>query len=363
MKLEAIQNDFNEIKNVWEHYWNKEIIKRPPVVIRVWEKVEKENIKIDYWEKRYYYANTHKYKEALKQIELILDNVLYMGEALPFFSPDFGPDQFSAFLGAELEFSQNSPETNWVSPVIDNWKKFSPLQLKENSKVWQGVLEYAKILKNNAKEKFLIGVCDFHSNVDTLVALRGAEKFCMDLYDSPDLIKDAMNQVIKIYKIVYNKLYEISGFNHETGTIGWLPLWSSKKFAVIQADYITLISPEFAKEFVIPALEAEAEFLDNSFYHLDGPGALPHLDNILSIKKIFGIQWVPGAGQPPMYKWMDLIKKIQNAGKGIIIQGIDNIEIVKKIHKELNPIGVVYHMDLKSRKDAEEIIKWLENNT
>jgi hypothetical protein len=34
--------------------------------------------------------------------------------------------------------------------------------------------------------------------------------------------------------------------------------------------------------------------------NLDGPGTLPHLEDILGISEIDAIQWVPGAGDPPL---------------------------------------------------------------
>jgi 5-methyltetrahydrofolate--homocysteine methyltransferase len=58
-----------------------------------------------------------------------------------------------------------------------------------------------------------------------------------------------------------------------------------------------MISPEMCRRFVVPALEYEASCLKHNIYHYDGIGALTHLDDILAIQSIDGIQWVPGAGQ------------------------------------------------------------------
>ncbi|MHA1883965.1 MAG: hypothetical protein ACW96S_02840, partial [Promethearchaeota archaeon] len=54
--------------------------------------------------------------------------------------------------------------------------------------------------------------------------------------------------------------------------------------------------------------------------HLDGPNALLHLDDLLAIPELTGIQWVPGDGREPMghEKWYPIYKKIQAAGKNIV---------------------------------------------
>ena len=36
---------------------------------------------------------------------------------------------------------------------------------------------------------------------------------------------------------------------------------------------------------------------------------------LLSLGQLRGIQWIPGDGQPPPEKWLELLKKIRDAGK------------------------------------------------
>ena len=47
-----------------------------------------------------------------------------------------------------------------------------------------------------------------------------------------------------------------------------------------------LISPQMFDEFAKPELEATCERLPRAFYHLDGPGQLPHLDSLLEIENL-----------------------------------------------------------------------------
>ena len=51
----------------------------------------------------------------------------------------------------------------------------------------------------------------------------------------------------------------------------------------------------------------------NSLYHLDGKGALIHLDKILAIEKIDAVQWQPGDGAGFGYKWIQIISCINKA--------------------------------------------------
>ena len=54
---------------------------------------------------------------------------------------------------------------------------------------------------------------------------------------------------------------------------------------------------------------------------LDGAGQLPHLDSLLSIEELKGIQWVPGDGAKPCTEWPEVYRKIRDTGKRIQIYG------------------------------------------
>jgi hypothetical protein len=55
--------------------------------------------------------------------------------------------------------------------------------------------------------------------------------------------------------------------------------------------------------------------MEHAFYHLDGKGQIPHLEALLSVPRLRGIQWVPGEGNPAPEGWLPLLKRIREAGK------------------------------------------------
>ena len=72
------------------------------------------------------------------------------------------------------------------------------------------------------------------------------------------------------------------------------------------------------------AVIQEIRNADQSIYHLDGPGQIPHLDILLEIPELDGIQWVPGAGNPGTgsAEWFPMYRRIQEKGKLLILQGM-----------------------------------------
>jgi len=55
---------------------------------------------------------------------------------------------------------------------------------------------------------------------------------------------------------------------------------------------------------------------------------LRHLDTLLALPEIHAIQWVQGVGtDQPILQWLEVIKKIQAAGKGVVVDlQLDELE-------------------------------------
>ena len=64
------------------------------------------------------------------------------------------------------------------------------------------------------------------------------------------------------------------------------------------------------------------------------------------------VQWVPGAGQPRTVEWMDLLQKIQAAGKSVWIYDW-TVEEIMAYHKELAP-DKEWHYPYSGLSDAAE---------
>lgn len=351
--------DLDRVQDVWNHFWAGEMLGRPPVVASV-TKPGMEPFKEE--RHRYQDALEGRFRERMESIDRWLESTIFLAEEIPFFIPDFGPDQYAAFFGGTLEYSPDSPGTNWIEPWVENWDDVLPLKIDESNPLWRGVLEYSGMLAEHARGRYLVGGCDLHSNLDALSAMRGPERMCMDLYDCPDRVEAAMRDIRKTYGAVCEALYEAGEMAGQDGTIGWLPLWSPGRFGTIQCDAMCLLSPEFNRRLVLPALEEEAASLDHCAIHFDGPGALPHLDDVLAIEAIDVIQWVSGAGQRPMHEWTDVLLRCQKASKGVQVYGV-NPDQVRSLHPTLNPARVVYCVEIESAEECQELLAWLDRNS
>lgn len=347
------KSDFVRTQKYWDAFWSHHLIDRPCTM--VFAKKGDERFSMPRLQ-----AVDESFDVSSSAAQKYLDGTIFLGEAMPGFRPGFGPDQMAAFLGMPLKINPKSRDTSWTEKIVTDWKDFMPLRLDDNNAVWQRMKEFHKAAEAFCKDKCMLLNIDLHSNIDCLEAMRGAEKLLFDIIDQPELVDTLIKQVRPIYKQIYDHLWQY-GDKSRIGSISAMQLYSRGKTDFIQADFICLLSPDMFRRFVLGAIEEEAAFLDDAIFHLDGPDALKHLDDILAVKAIKVVQWVPGAGRKPNYEWPEVIDKIQAAGKAAILYG--TCEEVKHFHGRYKPELVVYHVEADSQSEGLELLEWLKNNT
>ena len=341
--------DFQRAQKYWDAFWAHDIIDRSPVII--WYGNPEEGF--------INHPMKNDFSETISKLDLYFDKTLFMGECMPCYRPDFGPDQMAAFVGAPLISGPKGTNTSWSEKIVTDWKEALPLTIDGSNVAWLRMEEYHKVIADHAKGKFLISNLDMHSNIDLLEGLRGAENLLFDMLDQPDIVLKALADARRLYTKVFNKFWSY-GKKDKLGSTSWINLYSRKKYNPIQADFIALLSPDMMRKFVLPAIEEEAQFLDHSCFHLDGPDALKHLDDILAIKEIDCIQWVPGAGNKPQIEWPDVLHKIHKSGKATIIYA--KPEQIKAIHKDYPSSLVVYETTVGTEEQGLELLNWLVKN-
>ncbi len=193
-----------------------------------------------------------------------------------------------------------------------------------------------------------------------LASLRGPSNLIIDMFRNPKLVKRAAGKVLELWHWCYEKLYGLMK-EYMEGTSAWMGIWCPKRWYPIQCDFAYMLSPKLFRNHVLPYLRKHCEELDYTIYHLDGPCQIPHLDYLLDIPELSGIQWVPGSGMvargmhcgSPV--WMPMYKKIQEKGKLLVI----NVPLthVKYVLKNLSPQGLLIQTAAQSVKDAVKLLK------
>ena len=317
MAIDFDHNRFERIIDTSRRWWSGDL-KRPLIQVttkdRAPERAEPQ-IAYEFYNAAYPLSITA--EDIIDRIDYNLSCLTFHGDAFPHYMPFFGAGVLAAFLGAQLD---QRKETCWFhplsnEPITDITFQFDPYNIWFNrikniysagAERWDGLVQLA--------------ITDLGGNLDILSSFRPGEKLLFDLYDYPEHVKrltwEAHEQWWNFYEM-FDNLIRPPNY----GCTAWTPIFSEKPYYMLQCDFAYMISPDMFDEFVKPELTASCKRLTNAFYHLDGPGQLVHLDSLLSIDELKGIQWIPGDGSPGIRHWPDVYRKIRNAGKLIQIFG------------------------------------------
>jgi hypothetical protein len=281
-----------------------------------------------------------------------MDKIYWAGEAFPFYFTNQGPVSIPAYLGAKWEFDER---TGWGRAVIDDWEDFNYIEdMDENNPYWKATMDITRLAVEAFKGKGLVSMSDLGSGGDELVTLRGNDRMLTDLIDCPKIVKEKLEWVKGFLEKYYDVLFDII-YPELDSTVTWLGSYYEGRTVTLQCDFSCMISEKMFQEFFLPIVQYQASKFDRVCYHLDGPGAIRHLDALLAVPEIHAIQWVPGAGAPPMAEWIDLLKRIQDGGKAV--HASCKPEEVEPITRALKPEGLCIGTYALNKEHADQLLK------
>jgi hypothetical protein len=288
----------------------------------------------------------------------------FAGDALPVFCPWLGPDQFAAWLGAELVLKPREA-TSWSKPFVDDWVGHQKLQIDPQNRWWRLYLSLVRESVRVGRRKWVTGYPDLHSGIDALSAIRGPDNLALDLVNHPDLIHRAMRQLTKLWKFVVDTVSEMV-LPAGQGTSNWTMGWSEQRFLCIgQNDFSCMISPAMFETFCGQDNLECCAHVERSLYHLDGPGAIRHVPLLLRLARLDAIQWIQGASSPLPSEWLDLLLTIQAAGKSVQLyygeghgKGADLKRELDILGGVLDPARLFIWATLDSIQTAEDFVRY-----
>jgi hypothetical protein len=282
-------------------------------------------------------------------------------DVLPSASADLGPGSLALFCGSKPGFAE---DTVWFYPCIEEIaapEQLPPLRFDPSHSWWKTTEKILSACAAQARGKYIVGCPDLIENVDVLSSLRGAQTLMMDMLERPEWVESKIWEINQVYFDAYQRIYDIIKLDDGSSAFGAFYVWGQGKTAKLQCDASAMFSPEMYQRFVVPALTAQCEWLDNSIYHLDGTQAVCHLDSLLGIKPLDAIEWTPQAGIEPggNKRWYDLYKRILAAGKSVQVVNVE-LHDIKPLIDAIGTKGVYMLIQFKDEHEAEQALKIVE---
>lgn len=352
------KQDTEECKRRVEAWWHHEIVDRAVVQVRAPRTQRRAAIVPDMGTRdvEAWFTDPDLVVPRLKQQ---LADTCLGGEAFPVMFPvSINMVAITAaYLGSPLQFVNTS--TTWSHPIIDNWAQRPAFRFDPASKWWH-VSERLLGAAVEQADGYYVGVPDLNGPTEILALLRGTERLALDLYDHPREIKPALAEINRAWYDAWCAADAIA--SQPGGHFFWMGIWSERPAIDLQSDFSCMMSPEMFDEYFVPFLAEQTEMVERTIYHLDGPGAIKHLDSLLALPDLDGIQWVPGAAGAPAIEWIDLLRRIQDAGK--LVYAYCDKGHVQTLLAELRPEGLMLIVNgCESESEAHALLENVERWT
>lgn len=275
------------------------------------------------------------------------------GEAVPALFPVSTkmPAILAAYLGCPLTFVGQT--TAWAAPIFESWDDPPPLEFDTENEWWRRSARLLETAAARAPGRYFVGLPDLNGPGEAVARLRGSERLCFDVIERPRQVKDAIDKVTRAWHDCFRECLRIVN-RHVPGSISWMGIWSDEPAVDLQCDFSIMISPGMFRDIFLPSLRQQTELVGRTIYHLDGPGAVRHLDALLSLPRLSGIQWVPGAGAAPMGEWIELLRKVLESGKLLYIEC--ELHEVEPLMRRLPHPGLLLRVRCNSRPETDELL-------
>ena len=291
---------------------------------------------------------------------------LFLAESFPNLETAWGPGSVAAYLGSEIGFKE---DTVWFEPCVEDWEDAPALKFDPENKWFQEHLAFVKEVRRLVGDDVSVDMPALMENIDVLSSLRGAQDLMMDLMEDPEEIAARVQQVTDAYFEYYDRFYDMVKNDQNGNSYSCFQMWAPGRFAKLQCDASAMISADAFREFVQQSLIEQTRKLDYVLYHLDGEGAIRHLDALMEIEGINALQWTPGDTGPDgtCPDWDPIYDKVMRAGKSIWIKVYsgdfeDWIRHMDRIVKRYGSHSVFFFLPEMSYEQGTRLIRYAEEN-
>ena len=347
--IQEIKPHFDQSAKRWEAYWHHDLTDRSILIASLAKPGFTPHAHVTYRDRVY------------GNLDIIMNNTLdnarntlWLGDSIPNFWASLGTHEIASFCGYETEWAADGLDMNWCKHADRNWDEILPIRLDKTGFWWKRTVEVYEKTKQILQGRLIPYSMDFHTNLDLLLSIRGDAELCIDSLDCPDMVDKGIEDACEVFKDLWELFKAVSGCE-EYGY--FCSLYSEKPTTSLACDFSALIGPELFHRWGVAALTYESELVgDRTVYHWDGPDAIKHCDDLLAIKNIHTLSYVPS---PYTYhtEFIELYQKCQAAGKGIYFAG--SPEEIKQAYPLLNPALTVYQANVAGMEEFDALEDWM----
>ena len=326
-------------------YYPAEQFPQGHVSWRIGQELEPHDVRFDAFRKDY---------EALYRTHFEADDdFFYVGSAY------WGIPWLEAILGCPIHVGATSC---WAASLPgDSHQNWSPCTELQDNPWFQCLVEFTENLVEFAGGRFPVCAPLLRGPGDAAAALKGPEPIVMALLEQDAQVGRLLRDCAEIRLAVLRQLQSVLRSWSGTHAAGGYPskIWATRPVSYYQDDFAALLNPDLFAEYLVPLVRMTRSLADIHFIHLHS-SCLYMLDALLA-DDTFSVIEVnldhPDSG-PSLSEYISALRRIQTAGRSLLLWGKIDREDWSLLQRELEPTGLSIQPIVKHPRDIRSY-RWL----
>ena len=286
-------------------------------------------------------------ERLLREGEIIQDDILRGA------SPSQAVQWLDGMLGSRLRILPGSTmgEDRHLS-----WDQIATLGLDRADPWFAKYIACIDALVRRSAGRFPVSHATLIGPTDLLAALRGHSQSIEDLLLEPQQASDALWQMMRIFAAITDAAWERIPLYQGGHYDAQYQLWSPGPIIRMQEDATGLYSPALYRQFVQPLDRELAQRYASAFIHLHST-SMHLLDAFLEIKELRCLQvnYEVRSGGPPIEGMLPYWRRIQEAGRSLLIRGSFTPNEARQLVDGLDPAGLYLYIMVDSAAEADAL--------
>ncbi|MCL5744645.1 MAG: hypothetical protein M1541_12080 [Acidobacteria bacterium] len=233
-----------------------------------------------------------------------------------------------------------------------SWREALATRLERSHPWFEKYLDFVAVLVRASEGRFPVSHSAEIGPTDLHAVLRGHTRSILDLADEPERSADLLRHAAGLFREFFEETWRQVPVYCGGYFDAQYSLWAPGPIIRMQEDASAVYSPALYRKFVQPVDRMLASHFAGSFIHLHSTSMFL-LDAFLEIGEIRCFEINQDALGPPLRRMIPHFRKVQEAGKPLLIRGSFTPEEARILMDCLDPRGLFLYIMVENMKQIE----------
>ena len=236
------------------------------------------------------------------------------------------------------------------------WDELESVRLDPGNPWFVKYVDFVESLVRRSAGRYPVSHGTLIGPSDILALLRGHTRSVLDLAEYPDETRRLLRRCGDVFRQVTEEAWKRIPLFHGGYYDAQYQLWSPGPIVRLQEDASGTFSPRLYRERLQPVDREVARHFPNAFIHLHANSMFLY-DLFLEVEEIrcFQVNYEVRSGGPPVAGMIPAFRKIQAAGRPLLVRGSFTPDELRLLAGSLDPRGLYLYLMVGSLREAEAL--------